>query len=328
LSDRFVRISGHYAIGCCGANADGVIAAGVSAPTISIGDQRKVLRQARLDSPWRSGTLTLVLIGADHPAPPSVSESEANLGDANTIWPGSELILHQLMEITRISALTEMASGLAHELNQPLCAIAVFSQAGERMLNRPEPLVGRALEVFRHINHEALGAGEAIQRIRRIFERDTPQRTRCQMPELIEELRPVLHVLSLRIKGDLRVASHSAVPDLFIDRLEIQHVLFALAQNAMEASAQMPDSPLVRIDVSADRYAVQTSITDSGPGVPADLRDQLFHPFFTTKPQGTGLGLASSRAIVESHEGTIGFDNLPTGGSCFWFRLPVAGTRT
>ena len=83
------------------------------------------------------------------------------------------------MEITRISALTEMASGLSHELNQPLDAIALFSQAGERMLNRPEPLVGRALEVFRHINHEALGAVEDIQRIRRIFERDTPQRTRC-----------------------------------------------------------------------------------------------------------------------------------------------------
>jgi len=250
------------------------------------------------------------------------------LGATNTTWSDSEFILHQLMAITRMSALTEMASGLAHELNQPLDAIALFSQAGERMLNRSEPLVGRALEVFRHINHEALGAGEDIQRIRRIFERDTPQRTRCQMSDLIEELRPVLHFLALRIKGDLRVASHSAVPDLVIDRLGIQHVLFALAQNAMEASAQMPDAPLVRIDVSADRYAVQTSITDSGPGVPANLRDQLFHPFFTTKPQGTGLGLAASRAIVESHEGTIGFDNLPTGGSSFWFRLPIARTQT
>jgi C4-dicarboxylate-specific signal transduction histidine kinase len=250
------------------------------------------------------------------------------LGDIKTTWPGSEPILHQLMQINRISALAEMASGLGRELNQPLGAIAIFAQTGERMLDRPEPLVDRALEVFRHINHEPLGAGKDIRRIRRIFERDTPQRTRCQMPELIEELRPVLRVLALRIRGDLRVTSRSAVPDLVIDRLGIQHVLFALVQNAMDASAQIPDSPLVWIDVSADRYAVQTSITDSGPGVPADLRDQLFHPFFTTKPQGTGLGLASSRAIVESHEGTIGFDNLPTSGSCFWFRLPVEGTRT
>jgi C4-dicarboxylate-specific signal transduction histidine kinase len=246
------------------------------------------------------------------------------LGEIRNSWSGSEPILHQLMEIARTSALAEMASGLSHELNQPLGAIAILSRAGERMLDRPQPLVGRALQAFKHITHEALGAGEAIQRIRRIFERGTPERTRCQMPDLIEELRPVLHVLVLRINGDLRVTTHSVVPDLVVDRLRIQHVLFALAQNAIDASAQMPDSPLVWIDVSADRYAVQTSVIDSGPGVPAELRDQLFNPFFTTKPRGTGLGLASSRAIVESHDGTIGFDNLPAGGSRFWFRLPVA----
>jgi C4-dicarboxylate-specific signal transduction histidine kinase len=246
------------------------------------------------------------------------------VGDVNPNWSGSELILHQLMQIARISALAEMASGLSHELNQPLGAITTLAQAGERMLDRPEPVVGRALEVFQHITHEALGSGEAIQRIRRIFERGTPERTRCQMPELVEELRPVLHVLVLRINGDLHVTARPELPDLVVDRLRIQHVLFALAQNAMDASAQMPDSPLVWIDVSADRYAVLTSVTDSGPGVPADLQDQLFQPFFTTKPQGTGLGLASSRAIVESHDGTIGFDNLPAGGSRFWFRLPLA----
>ena len=239
-------------------------------------------------------------------------------------WPGSEVILHQLMEIARFSALAEMASGLAHELNQPLGAIATFSQAGERMLNRPEPLVNRALDVFRHIYDEALGAGENIRRIRRLFERDAPERTRCQMPELIEELRPVLHVLALRINGDLRVTAGSALPDLIIDRLSIQHVLFALTQNAVDASTEMSGSPSVWIDVSADRNAVHTSVTDSGPGVPAELRDQVFRPFFTTKPRGSGLGLASSRAIVESHDGTIGFDNLPAGGSCFWFRLPIA----
>jgi len=116
----------------------------------------------------------------------------------------------------------------------------------------------------------------------------------------------------------------NSVPDLLIDRLRIQHVLFALAQNAVDASAQVSDTPSIRIDVSADRHTVETGVTDSGAGVPMDVREHLFRPFFTTKPQGTGLGLASSRAIIESHEGTIGFDNLPAGGSRFWFRLPVA----
>jgi len=246
------------------------------------------------------------------------------LGEFKNNWSGSDLILEQLMEIARASTLAEMASGIAHELNQPLGAIATFAQAGERMLNRPEPMVNRALDVFRQINEAALGAGEGIQRIRRLFEPELPARTRCQLPDLIAELRPVLDVLALRAGSTVRVDVPDSVPDLLIDRLRIQHVLFALAQNAADASARVSDTPSIRIDVCADRYSVETGVTDSGAGVPSAVREQLFKPFFTTKHHGTGLGLASSRAIIESHEGTIGFDNLPAGGSRFWFRLPVA----
>jgi two-component system sensor kinase FixL len=219
-----------------------------------------------------------------------------------------------LLEIARASVLAEMASGVAHELNQPLGAIATFAQAGERMLDRPSPMLSRALDVFRQINQEALGAGEGIKRIRRLFEQGSPQRIRCQMPELVEELRPVLEILVNRTEGAVRVDIPDAVPDLLIDRMRIQHVLYALAQNAVDAGLQSSCAPSIRIDVSADRYAVETGITDSGPGVPAELQQQLFRPFFTTKPQGTGLGLASSRAIVEAHDGTMGFDEFARRG--------------
>lgn len=245
------------------------------------------------------------------------------MDESKTEWTGSDVILGQLMEIARSSALAEMASGVAHELNQPLGAIATFSQAGERMLNRPAPMVNQALDVFRQINQTALGAGEGIQRIRRLFERGLPARTRCQLRDVIAELQPVLEVLAQRAKGSLQVDAPTSVPDLFIDRLRIQHVLFALAQNALDAGASPSGSPSIRIDLSADRYFVETGVADSGSGVPADVREKLFRPFFTTKRHGTGLGLASSRAIIESHEGTIGFDNLPAGGSRFWFRLPL-----
>jgi C4-dicarboxylate-specific signal transduction histidine kinase len=246
------------------------------------------------------------------------------LGDIKRNVPGSGLILEQLMEIARASALAEMASGVAHELNQPLGAIATFSQAGERMLNRPDPMVSRALDVFHQINLAALGAGEGLQRIRRLFERASPQRTRCQLPELTAELLPILDVLALRVQGSVCVEIPSPLPDLLLDRLRIQLVLYALVQNAIDASAPMQDPPSIRIDISADRYSVETGVTDSGPGVPEELQAQLFKPFFTTKPRGTGLGLASSRAIIESHEGSIGFNNVAAGGSRFWFRLPVA----
>ncbi len=248
------------------------------------------------------------------------------MGEIKAHGGSSDLILKQLMEIARASALAEMASGVAHELNQPLGAIATFSQAGQRMLDRPEPMVARALDVFRQINLEALAAGEGIQRIRRLFGQELPNRSRCQLPELFAELRPVLDAMALNI-GGVSVNVSGPIPDLLIDRLRIQHVLCALTQNAVDASAQAKNAPTIRIDVSSDRYMVETGVTDSGSGVAADLQDRLFKPFFTTKPQGTGLGLASSRAIIESHDGAIGFANLPAGGSRFWFRLPVAETN-
>src|SRR5450631_4690995 len=118
------------------------------------------------------------------------------LNEVNPKRPGSEAILNRLLEIARISALAEMASGIAHELNQPLGAIATFAQAGDRLLNRPEPQVTRALDVFRQINSEALGAGEGIRRIRRLFDQDEIKRSRAQMSEVIEELSPVFEMLA------------------------------------------------------------------------------------------------------------------------------------
>lgn len=244
--------------------------------------------------------------------------------DTKTTRFGSEAVLQRLIEIARASALAEMASGMAHELNQPLGAIATFAQAGERMLNRPDPMVAPALEVFRRISHEALGAGDGIKRIRRLFKQGLPNRTLCQMPDVIEELRPVLDGLALRGNGVVSIHAPQPLPDILIDRTQIQHVLYALTDNAVEASGTRAPSPCIQVDVSADRYSVETGISDAGDGVPADVQSHLFRPFFTTKAHGTGLGLASSRAIIESHEGTIGFENLPSGGSRFWFRLPRA----
>jgi C4-dicarboxylate-specific signal transduction histidine kinase len=235
---------------------------------------------------------------------------------------GSEAILNRLMELSRIAALAEMASGIAHELNQPLGAIATFSQAGDRLLNRPEPMVSRARDVFQQINTEALNAGEGIRRIRRLFDHAEPKRIECRMSELVEELVPALQALARAANISVKVEVQAALPEVSVDRLRIQLVLFSLVQNALEASSQNLGS-YVLIDVRADRYAVETSITDSGAGIPADLSDKLFRPFFTTKPGGTGLGLASSRASIEAHDGTIGFEKAAPNGSRFWFRLPI-----
>ncbi len=238
---------------------------------------------------------------------------------------GSEAILKRLMELSRVAALAEMAGGIAHELNQPLGAIATFSQAGDRLLNRPEPMVSRARDVFQQINQEAMNAGEGIRRIRGLFNHAELNRSRCHMDELVAELVPALQALAGAADLVLEVDVQPSLPDVSVDRLRIQLVLFSLVQNALEASAQNGGGQ-VHIDVRADRYAVETSVSDTGAGIPKELIDKVFRPFHTTKAGGTGLGLASSRATVEAHGGTIGFEGSIPVGSRFWFRLPIAAS--
>jgi two-component system sensor histidine kinase DctS len=232
--------------------------------------------------------------------------------------------VNQVIEITRSAALGEMASGIAHELNQPLGAIATFSQAGIRMLDRPQPMVSQALDVFKQINQEALNAGEGIHRIRRLFDQEDLARSRCSMDDLIVEIRPVLELLSRRYGGKLEFSPRANSPPISVDRAKIQHVVFSLVQNGFEAARNGAESPHVLVTVAHDRYGTETSIVDSGPGIPIGAKSRLFKPFFTTKPQGTGLGLASSHSIIEAHEGNISFENLDGNGCRFWFRLPLS----
>ncbi|MDY6944749.1 MAG: ATP-binding protein [Pseudomonadota bacterium] len=234
------------------------------------------------------------------------------------------LLLEQLLQIARSSALEEMASGIAHEINQPIGAIATFAQAAQRMLDRPEPMVRQASDVLQHISQEALNAGAGIRRIRSLFDGHGHGRVECDIAEVITELMPVLELLGRRYGTTLTLSIQAPLPTISIDRLRIQHILFALVQNALEAPAHDQGTPHVQIEVVGDRYGVQVVVQDRGIGITDAARDHVFRPFFTSKPHGTGLGLASSRAIIEAHEGTIGFESAPEGGTRFWFRLPAA----
>jgi len=233
-------------------------------------------------------------------------------------------LLEQLLQVARISALEEMASGIAHELNQPIGAITTFAQAGQRMLERPQPLIGPAAEVMRHISNEALNAGEGIRRIRSLFHGHHAQRVACNLEDVIAELLPILELLASRGGAKLQFSAQSSLPAVAIDRLRIQHVLFTLVQNALEAPTHNGAVPAVRIDLTGDRYGVAIAVEDRGLGIPDEAREQLFRPFFTTKAHGTGLGLASSRAIAQLHEGSLDVENIAGGGTRFCLRLPAS----
>lgn len=235
-------------------------------------------------------------------------------------------VLDQLMAISRSSALEEMASGIAHELNQPLGAITTFAQAGERLLNREDASVESVREVLQFISKEALAAAEGIRRMRRLFNRDNILKAPASIEDVVRELSPALELLANDSGIELVVEIERPLTPVCIDRLRIQHVLYSMAQNAFDAASANSSvrEPIVTIHIGGDRYGIEVAITDSGSGIPTGQRTEIFHPFFTTKPQGTGLGLASARAIVQAHEGSIGFDDAPNGGARFWFRLPAA----
>lgn len=243
-------------------------------------------------------------------------------GDLPGESPAAHALLARLLEVARASALEEMASGLAHELNQPLGAIAAYSQAAERMLAKSPPMIAEALDVMRQISSEALGAGDGIRRIRRIFNRESLQKRRCSVAAILFELEPLLRILGERSGARLQIEVTPGVPDVFADPIRIQHVLFTLIQNAFEVERPTGREPVVKVAIGSDRYSIEVAVIDNGVGIPKEAENQMFRPFFTTKSNGTGLGLASSRAIVEMHEGTIGFKPAAEG-SKFWFALPA-----
>jgi two-component system sensor kinase FixL len=255
-----------------------------------------------------------------------LTRSTENGGPLNDSRPP---LLDQLMAISRASTLEEMASGIAHELNQPLGAITTFAQAGERILARPDASIDNAREVFQLISKEALAAAEGIRRMRRIFQRDTFAKSTYEIEGVIRELTPALELLASEAGIHLVVDIKAPLPQVSIDRLRIQHVLYTLTQNALDASRGEGDDASfeVRIEARGDRYGIEIAVIDAGSGIAPDQRGQVFHPFFTTKAHGTGLGLASARAIVQAHEGSIGFDAIESGGTRFWFRLPAAEQR-
>jgi two-component system sensor kinase FixL len=232
----------------------------------------------------------------------------------------------QLTHVARLATMGEMAAGIAHEINQPLAAIANYATACERMVGTPNAQVSEIQEALRDISQQALRAGEIIRRLRNLVRNRTAQREPAELNAVVEEACGLarsdarLHEVQLR----LELAPH--LPAVRIDKIQIQQVLLNLVRNAVEALGDRTDlrrEVIVRTQPH-ERYELEISVSDFGPGVDPAIVDRMFHPFQTTKDQGTGLGLAISRTIVEAQEGTLGYrPNSPTG-ACFYVRLPAA----
>ncbi|WP_456405351.1 PhnD/SsuA/transferrin family substrate-binding protein [Thiolapillus sp.] len=234
----------------------------------------------------------------------------------------------ELAHVARLSTMGEMASGMAHELNQPLTAIATSADACIRLLETGMPPTDRVLDVLETISTQARRAGGIIQQLRQFVRKEEPRHTQVQINQLIEEvlvlLEPEIRKAGIRVVRDL----DPDIPLVHAQHIQIDQVILNLIRNAIEAMSETDREQRIltlRTRTAGDN-AIITSVEDTGPGADKELQDKLFDPFITSKAQGMGLGLSISMAIINAHNGNLYYDHQSHDGAIFRFTLPVNET--
>src|SRR5882724_2261584 len=232
----------------------------------------------------------------------------------------------ELARVGRVAVMGELAASLAHEVNNPIGAIVANASAGERLLAAGKIGTEQLTELLGDIVADGRRAGQVIQGVRNMVRKDAARRALIQIGAIIRELIRIVHADA--IGRDVKVTA-KVDPDagqVWGDPVQLLQVLLNLALNALEAmSAMPPDTRHLFIRAGRDGNGdVLVSVRDTGPGFQRETAEQLFEPFFSTKSEGTGMGLAISRSIIEAHGGTLSGENCDGGGACFTVRLPQA----
>src|SRR5215467_5663416 len=234
----------------------------------------------------------------------------------------------ELAHVARVSTLGEMSASIAHEINQPLAAIATNASACLRWLHAQQ--TDEARESATRAIAEVHRTGEIIRRIRALAKKAPPQKDWLDINETVREVIALAQSELQRnyISFELQLAD-AVQPLVFADRIQLQQVILNLIMNAMQAMSEISDSPrklLIRTDADGSGEIV-VAVRDSGPGIAPENLDRLFTPFYTTKPQGMGMGLAISRSIIEAHGGRLGVTANEDRGATFQFTLPTDAVR-
>jgi two-component system sensor kinase FixL len=228
----------------------------------------------------------------------------------------------ELVHMSRLTSMGEMASTLAHELNQPLSAIANYLKGSRKLLETAsDPRSGMIRDAMDKAAEQALRAGEIIRRLRDFVARGESERRVESVKKLIEEASALALVGAKDLGVRVRFAFDPDVDLVLADKVQIQQVLLNLIRNAIESMEASAVRELVIATRPAEGEMVAISVADTGHGIAPDIRDQLFQPFVTTKRHGMGVGLSISRTIVESHGGQIEVTPNPGGGTIFCFTL-------
>jgi two-component system sensor kinase FixL len=228
----------------------------------------------------------------------------------------------ELVHISRLTAMGEMASALAHELNQPLSAIANYLKGSRRLLEQsPDERAVVVREAMDNAAEQAMRAGQIIRRLRDFVARGETERRVESMSKLVQEAS-ALALVGIKEKGIHVRFLLSATSDLALaDKIQIQQVLLNLIRNAIESMQDASRRELLISTEPAEDDMLLISVSDTGTGIAPEIASQLFQPFVTTKRQGMGVGLSISRTIIEAHGGQIWVEPNPDGGTVFRFTV-------
>jgi two-component system sensor kinase FixL len=228
----------------------------------------------------------------------------------------------ELVHVSRLTALGEMASAMAHELNQPLTAAASFMKGCLVLLKRKPLDEARLEDMISQGAEQALRAGQIIRRLRDFVSKGEAERRIESLPTLLEEAGALAMVGARERSVRLRYEIDPRVNLVLADKVQIQQVALNLIRNGIEAMEGEATKNLVVGARPAPGDMVEVYVSDTGHGVSPQAAEQLFQPFMTTKAQGMGIGLSISRTIIEAHGGRIWVDANPKGGAIFRFTVP------
>jgi PAS domain S-box-containing protein len=235
-------------------------------------------------------------------------------------------LLAELAHVERVSTMGEMASGLAHELNQPLAAIGAYVDACLELVasGRIEPR--QLVEVLRHVSAQADRAGQIIHRLRRMIKRSHPDWALTSVNDAVREVAELIEPRVRHAGVHLHLELADALPQVSADFLQIRQVVLSLIQNGLDALRDAPPerrslAVSTRLEAGGE---IETAVCDRGCGLTEQSAKRLFEPFFSTRPDGLGLGLSISRTIIEAHSGKIAVTPNRDHGVTAHFSLPVA----
>jgi two-component system NtrC family sensor kinase len=231
----------------------------------------------------------------------------------------------ELARVSRLTTMGAMTASIAHEINQPLAAIAANANAGLRWLSRPTPDIDEVHAALKRINNDAHRASEVIQSVRSIFKKAPQQGALVDVNGVIQEVLSLVHGELIGYHVSARSDLLQDLPRVRADRVQLQQVILNLITNAIEAMGPIEGRQRLLIVTSQRQEpdSVQVTVQDNGPGIDPDARDRIFDAFFSTKSSGMGMGLFICRSIVEAHGGHLWATRAEPGGTIFHLVLPI-----